>query len=295
MLLEMRIWWLFILPCLLMALPKVHYPFSTDPIDVVIPYHPKDYETIGMCIAGIRENGQNIRRIIIVSEKPVEGAEWFDEKNYPFTKEDLALEIFHGDSPAAQEFLTSPRSRIGWIFQQFLKLYAPFVIPEISSNVLILDSDVIFLRPTSFITPLGQPYFTLGTNDTREYFEHMEKLLPGFSRAKPGVSGIVHHMLFQRPVLEDLFQLLEQHHNTEAWKAICRCVDLKEIYKSCMSEYEIYFNFMMHRTHQLTYRRLRWTEVIPELPNPAYYKRLGYDFIASQEWYRRWIKNNPPH
>ena len=288
----MRWFLLFWLPLSLFSFGKVTYKYSTEPIDVVIPYHPKDFETIDMCIDGIRENGNNVRRIIVVSKEPYvhKNAEWFDEKNYPFSREEVALEIFHGDAVKAEEFIKSPMSRIGWIFQQLLKLYAPFAIPGISKNALILDSDVIFLKPTDFMNEQGQPYFTVGTNDTKEYFEHAAKLVQGLKRAKPNESGIVHHMLFQKVILDDLFQLIAMEHKCEPWKAICRCVDLGEIYKSCMSEYEIYFNFVALRTNQRTMRRLHWTEVIPTLPDPKYYKRLGYVFIASQEWYRRWIK-----
>jgi hypothetical protein len=270
---------------------KVIYEFSTEPIDVVIPYHPKDAETIELCIDGIRKNGKNIRRIIVVSkERYTDSAEWFDEKNYPFTKEDLALEIFHGDAQGAEEFLTSPKTRIGWVYQQLLKFYAPFVIPRISSNVLIIDSDVIYLKPTDFISSTGQPYFTVGTNDTKEYFEHASKLLPGLRRVHLDQSGIVHHMMFQRPILEDLFHLISEHHHTEPWRAMCRSVDLKEIYKSCMSEYEIYFNFVLLRTNQKILRRLFWTEVVPDITDITYYRRAGYIFIASQQWYREWCK-----
>jgi len=271
-------------------IPKVTYTFSTEPIDVVIPYHPKDFETIELCIKGIRENGKNVRRIIVISDKPyTTSAEWFDENSYPFSKADVALEIFHGDQEKATEFLTHPKTRIGWIFQQLLKLYAASVIPNISSNVLILDADVIYFKPTDFIDPSGQPYFLPGTNDTKEYFEHAAKLLNGLHRVYPDKSGIVHHMLFQRPILDDLFHLISLQHQTEAWRAICRCVDLNEIYKSCLSEYEIYFNFVMQRTTQRTLRRLHWTEVVPNLSNLSYYQRAGYVFIASQEWYRKWI------
>jgi hypothetical protein len=285
-------WFIFLLlPCCLLSFQRVTYTFSSEPIDVVIPYHPKDFETIEMCIDGIRNNGRNIGRIIVISkERYTDSAEWFDEKNYPFTKEDLALEMFHGDAERAREFLASPVTRIGWIYQQLLKLYAPFVIPGISSNVLILDADVIYLKSAEFMTSTGQPIFIIGSNDTKEYFEHMAKLLPGLHRANPEQSGIVHHMLFQRPVLEDLFCLISEYHRTEPWRAICRSVDLGEIYKSCMSEYEIYFNFVQLRTHQKILRRIFWTEVVPDVSDLSYYKRAGYVFIASQEWYRRWKK-----
>ncbi|MDE3045945.1 MAG: hypothetical protein KGJ02_04805 [Verrucomicrobiota bacterium] len=278
---------------LLAALTQMIYTFTPEPIDVVIPYHPKDAETLELCIRGIRENGENVRRIIVISKEPAtSSAEWFDEANYPFSPEDLALEIFHGDAEAAHTFLTAPNTRIGWIYQQFLKLYAPLVIPDISSNVLILDSDVIFLKPLAFMDAKRQPYFTVGTNYTKEYFEHAAKLLPGLRRANLNYSGIVHHMLFQRPIIDDLFHLISLQHHTEPWKAICRCIDQAEVYKSCLSEYEIYFNFVSLRTSQKTIRHIRWTEVVPDLYNINAYRRQNYIFIASQEWYRRYCKDH---
>ncbi|MBI3508971.1 MAG: hypothetical protein HY069_05005, partial [Chlamydiia bacterium] len=142
-----------------------------------------------------------------------------------------------------------------------------------------------------FMNGMGIPYFTIGTNDTKEYFDHAAKVLPELHRVRKEESGIVHHMLFQRVILEDLFALISQQHHCLPWQALCRCIDLQEIYKSCLSEYELYFNFVALRTAQRIPRRLRWTEVIPEVPDPKLYKRLGYDFIASQEWYRKWCKD----
>ena len=61
---------------------KKVFAFSEDPIDVIIPCTDKDLETLDLCIQGIRKNGPNIRRVIIISDqKLTEKAEWFDEKN----------------------------------------------------------------------------------------------------------------------------------------------------------------------------------------------------------------------
>ena len=45
------------------------YNFTQDPIDVVIPCHEKDTRTLELAIKGIIENGSNIRKVIVVSEK----------------------------------------------------------------------------------------------------------------------------------------------------------------------------------------------------------------------------------
>ena len=41
---------------------------SAAEIDVVIPCHPKDFSILPLCVRGIRENGKDIRRIIVVTK-----------------------------------------------------------------------------------------------------------------------------------------------------------------------------------------------------------------------------------
>lgn len=273
---------------LLCAAPptKTTYSFSTEPIDVVIPCIRKDLPTLERCIEGIKKNGKNIRRIIVLSPEPLtQSAEWFDENLFPFSKRDLAVEIFHGDERRADEYLRTPGSRMSWIFQQLLKFYTPFVIPDISSNVLILDADVIFLNATAFQNEQGGPRFIPAHEYERAYFEHAARLLPWIKRVNASHSGIAHHMLFQRPILEDLFSQIKLQHNTEPWKAICRCINPAELPRSCMSEYEIYFNFAFLRTHQATLNHAKWT-MVPNLHNILYYQRIGQAFVACPEWYR---------
>jgi len=270
---------------------KVEYQFSDDPIDVVIPCVPKDLLTLELCIDGIKKNGKNIRRIIVLSKEPMTAnAEWFSEDLFPFTKKDIALEIFHGNEEGAAAFIASPMTRIGWIFQQLLKLYTPFVIPNISPNVLILDSDVIFLKKIRFIED-GEPCFIPGKEYFTAYFEHAARLLPGLKRVNMKHSGIAHHMLFQKPVLEDLFRLVEEQHKTEMWRAMCRSVDMNELYRSCMSEYEIYFNFIQLRSDQARINPVKWAEIhtLRLLPQ---FRRGEEVFVACPEWFRKLYGSN---
>lgn len=250
----------------------------------MIPCCKKDLYTLDLCIEGIRKNGRNIRRIIVVSKEPLsKKAEWFDEKLFPFSKEDLALEIFH-DRKVATDFISSPTSRIGWIYQQFLKLYAYFVIPDISSNILILDSDTIFLKPTEFINELGEPYFNTATENVGVYFDFGKRLLPGFKRVDKALSGISHHMLFQGCILEDLFDLIYEIHHEEPWKALCHCID-KNYTFACLSEYELYFNFTLLRTDQAKLRSLRRCDV-SSIDNLEYFRKENYVYISCHEWMR---------
>ncbi len=259
----------------------VEYVLTNDPIDVVIPCHPKDAHLLEQVVMGIRSYGKNIRRIIVVSDKKLtDVAEWFDEKKYPFSKLDIAQAIFNAHPAVAQWYLSSPYTRIGWMFQQFVKLYASYVIPNISSNVLVLDADSIFMNPVEFTDEQNRPLFNIGSEYYDPYFRHADRLLPGFRKVYWAYSGITHHMLFQRAVLDDLFLWIRAIHGIEPWRAICKCIDLRQIYFSPFSEYELYFNFMLQRSEQARLRPLRWKEVIFDQNALAAYKKEGYAYVS---------------
>jgi len=275
----MRVLFLLLLPFLAFGdFSKTAYPFCADLIDVVIPCHPKDRRGLEICIQGIRKNGANVRRIIVISSESLSAeAEWFDEANFPFDKEKILIEIFDGDCEKARS--TPHRSRAGWMYQQLLKLYACYVIPNLSPNYLVLDADTIFLRPVHFLSHSGEPLFNVGGEHYSPYFDHAKRLLPGFQKVFPNRSGITHHMIFQKPVLDDLFSQIWNIHGVEPWKAIVQCIDVGEIGGSSFSEYEIYFNFVFLRTDQAHVRKLKWKN-IKSLHEIKECKKKGYDYVS---------------
>lgn len=259
-------------------LTPTQYPLTEEPIDVVIPACAKDLPTLDLCIAGIREQGSNIRRIIVVSaERLTNHAEWFDEGVFPFSKFDVALQLHRMNKKAAAEYLLHPQSRVGWFYQQLLKLYSIFVIPNLSSNVLVLDADTVFFRPIHFLSEANGALFNTAIENHQPYYMHMNRLLPGLKKVFPDRSGISHHMLFQRPVIEDLFNQVESTHGMDFWKAFCQCVDLSHY--SAASEYEIYFNFVFTRTDQVELRQLHWmNSSFPELMGE--HRNMSFDFVS---------------
>lgn len=269
--------------------PKTHYQFSTESLDVVIPATKKDVPSLDLCINGIKKNCKQIRRVIVVSpERYTKKAEWYDEKKYPFSKFDIALYLNGGDADQAKQYKEEPHSRLGWYYQQLLKLYAPFIIPGISSNVLILDADTIFLRPVQFIGENGGGLYNPGTEYFEFYFEHLDRLLPGYKKLYSHYSGISHHMLFQRPVLKDLFSQVENQHRVEFWKAFCNCVEAKYIRAAGASEYEIYFNFVFARTDQVQIRELKWFNM-PSVDalgkfDLSRYRQEGYHYVSCHKY-----------
>lgn len=264
---------------------KTIFPFSNELIDVVIPSIEKDLPTLNLCIAGIKKNGRNIRRIIVVSKKRLtDKAEWYSEENFPFSFQDINKYL------AKKNFKTKVKksqnnSRTGWYYQQLLKLYAPLVIPEISANVLILDSDTIFLNPVSFLNESYAGQYNTGIEYHLPYFEHATLLIPGFYKIFPTFSGVCHHMLFQRPVIEDLFNTVESYHAKPFWQSFCELVQTEHLLYSGASEYEIYFNYVFSRTNQVSIRPLSWLN-INQINRIPFYKSKGLHYVSIHSYDR---------
>jgi len=265
---------------------KVLYPLTNDPIDVVMTCHEKDLKTVDLSIEGIKKCGKNIRRVIVVSEKKLtENAEWFDESKFPFSKYDIALAIYNDNEKKAYNYSKLPRC--GWISKQLMNFYAAFVIPGISPNILILDSDTIFLNDVEFIDAHGFTLFNVSNQYHEAYFEHAKKLISGENQIKkvyPEYSGITHHMLFQKPILEDLFKLISETHKMEPWKAICKCIKNDPIPGSPMAETEIYFNFALARTNQVKIRRLKWQDLKFNLHAIFQRQKDGYHYVSCHHY-----------
>jgi len=146
--------------------------------------------------------------------------------------------------------------RTGWYYAGMVHMTSALVIPNIKENVLILDSDTMFLTPTKFLedgyTLFNVSYDTVNPNSP--YYEHMWKLIPNLTK-QDGYSGIVHHMLMQRDILEEMFSLVEEIHDKPFWQAY---IDVTtEHYETIsgdqthengpgkLTSYELYYNYMV--------------------------------------------------
>jgi len=153
-------------------------------------------------------------------------------------------------------------NRCGWYFQQLIKLYVSFVIPNILDNYLVIDSDTVFLKPITFFDK-DIPLYNFGTEYHLPYFIHMINLHPSFSKVNI-MSGICHHMLFQKYILNELFETVEKYHNNSKkfYQIFLESIEKKEILGSGASEYEIYFNFLQKNyPNQYKIRPLKWQNV----------------------------------
>ena len=238
--------------------------YERRPIDVVIPLGPKDTAMMDRVIRGARENIVGCRRIVVVGTTPIDGAEFVHENQaFPFTLADVAR--IHGSG-----------DRNGWYFQQLIKLYAGECIPGLTEAYLVMDADTVFLRPVAF------PGYATSTEHHQPYFAHMLRLHPTFTRAVPA-SGICHHMLLEKRVLQEIRALVEEHHpGKQFWEVFLEQVDVRETSLSGASEYELYFHYIM-RVHSPRIRPLSFRNVkrVPEKEkNPT-------EDLVSCHWYLR--------
>ena len=207
-------------------------------IDVVIPAHQKDLLTLEHAIEGIKRNVSNVRRIIVVSkEKYTNKAEWFDEALYPFSYSEIS-DLVGGQN-------------VGWNLQQLLKLYSSLVIPDISENVLIVDADTVFYRQVKFFED-DLPLYNLAKDKNlhkdkfhAQTLSHIKEIMPEIAENLPQkydyISGICHHMLFQRNIIKDLMQRIEKRYGDDFYKVFLK----KGKTAFGVAEYNLYFYFLV--------------------------------------------------
>ena len=245
---------------------KLNEYCSNINIDVVIPYHEKDEYTIYKCLDSLH-NIKNINNVYIISKKEFvyKDVKWIDEKIFPFTKDEIS-----NINPII------PKDRSGWYYQQLLKFYI-FNVPGISNNVLLLDSDVIFLKEVSFFEQ-GKPCYNFSNEYTPVYFENMKKLNPYFEKSV-NHSGICHHMLFQKDIMHEIFNLIKKD-NEEVYETILKSIN---DWHNGFSEYEIYFNYIFKKyPNDVILRKLEYADV----DDYKQYLNSGYHYIANHA-YRR--------
>jgi hypothetical protein len=243
------------------------YPFvstvytNVKMFDVVVPVGPDDVIFIQKHVQYIQQNVMGFRNIYLISCDDtirVPGSITISESIFPFSKTDISFpEVYIGDVLC---------NRNGWYLQQLLKMYSPFVIPGILENILVIDADTVFVRPSHFIQ--NNKFFYGFSNENHiPYFKHASKLHPSFTKTDPEKSGIVHYMGFQRKYLKKIMDMVEDLHKKPFWRVFLDEVDIME--GSSSSEYELYFHFMLRmfpekiELRELTGKTVSSHDVIP--------------------------------
>jgi len=197
--------------------------------------------------------------------------------------------------------------RTGWFLQQLLKFYAGKILDL--GDFVLLDSDIIWFKTTKFINET----ITINGNEAHRYYYASSsqyhppymatlKRISGFDLYKsPDThrSGIAHHMVISKLVLEDLMETSEKLHggipfwqvllNESAIEMTCRAPRAGICGAgSTLSEYELYFNYARQKfpeTVQL--RPLMWAN--GPAPGLQFWPPVESDEIQSDGPKSHWI------
>jgi hypothetical protein len=238
--------------------------------DCIIPYGPNDKNVINLCIEYAKKNLIGLRNIYIISydkdfSNPL--SKTINEDIFPFNKNKIS-KVINPD-------------RAGWYLQQLIKLYSYKIINDLTEYYLILDSDTIFLKPTKFFDN-AKPLYNFGTEYHCHYFEHMNKLHPSLKKSS-SKSGICHHMIFKKNILNSLFKLIEEYHNKEFWEVfIEKTIGINS--HSIASEYEIYFTYIhIYFSDSFKIRQLKYQD----LPTIDFSNINDNDYISNHFYMRK--------
>jgi Family of unknown function (DUF6492) len=202
--------------------------------------------------SGFPFNGANISEVMYQSVK--------DAGKYPLD----------GKTP----FEGAMYGKIGWFLQQLLKLYAGRVLNL--GDYILLDSDLVWFRDVRFLAECNATSRSFYYASSCQYHpSYMNTLGPisgvGPVESKIHRSGIVHHMVLVKHVLEGLFADSEKRHNgmpfwnvlvnVSAREMTCRAPRLAICGAgSTLSEYELYFNYARAKFPEtVKLRPLFWT------------------------------------
>ena len=234
--------------------------------DIVIPVGPNDINKINKMINYTKTNIIGYRNIYIISNTiiNINDCIFINENIFPFNINTISDYLGNTD-------------RNGWYLQQLLKFYCSFVIDNILNNYLVIDADTFFLKPTVFFKNC-LPLYNSGTEFHYPYFEHMNKLHPTLKKSIQ-LSGICHHMMFQKKILNMLFELVEKYHNKKFWECFLLFITPYNILGSGASEYEIYFNYInIYHKDSFIIRNLKWENLTNIINN------CDLDYISCH-WY----------
>jgi hypothetical protein len=251
-----------------------------DPIDVVVPAHHKDFDTLSHCVRSVARHVDGVRRICVVADQRFESragpVEWVPEPASSVLPDIASIRSqWEREAPANA-------GRAPWVYQQLLKLGAREYVDGLSPRYLVVDSDVVFLRAVSFEGPRF-PY-SRSTELNPPYAESYRRLI---GEDQPGdQSYTAHHMLYDQELLSEMFGQIESLHGNAWAQAYVDAVDFDE--PNSINEQDTYAHWVIsHHPAEAEHRQLRWRDssFVPGLLARAVLS-IDYDFVAAHA-YRR--------
>ena len=145
----------------------------------------------------------------------------------------------------------------GWYVQQFIKMeFSRFTH---DNYYLIWDSDTIPLKFVNMFADDGKPYFDMKTEYYPAYFDTINRILPGITKAV-NKSFISEHMIIRSEYMREMILEIEALSCLEGdnfQEKIINAIDADDLSKSGFSEFETYGNYILAR-HEGSYILRDW-------------------------------------
>ena len=253
--------------------------------DVITPIHKKDLNNYKKYLSTNKKFLNYSSKFYYISEKDynIQDSIFINEKLFPFTKNEIT------------KYLKGciPKDRIGWYYQQLIKLHIYKINQKFMDYILILDADIIFLKPF-FIFKKNNPnlyYIKYDKDDSKKihnpYIHTLKYLIPDMN-INEKQSGICHHILFEKSILTSLLNKIEYKFNKPAWMSICDSII--SYYKdngyniSIFSEYELYFHYIQHfhKDHYKIKNKLSFLDT--NINKFKWIDKKDYKFIGNHTW-----------
>lgn len=138
-----------------------------------------------------------------------------------------------------------PRATVGWYYQQILK----YEYHRFSDNKYYLtwDGDTVPCKAFSmFAENHTTPYFDMKNEYNIDYFETLNKLLPGYGKCVEK-SFISEHMLFDVDIVRELIEEIEKNENIVGdtwWKKMINSINPRKYSDGVFSEFETYGSYV---------------------------------------------------
>ena len=214
--------------------------------NIFIPVSKKDKKIVKNAVDNNQKFIQGSYNIFLLSDNKninINNTKFLRKEDFPFSKEEIENKI--------------KNNRAGWVYQQLCKIYFASNLNP-SRFTLVLDSDLFFVKPIKFFDKNSIPIYTTSEEFHKPYFDHMQKLLPQLHRFDEKESGIVHHMVFDKKIINEMINKIEKHTSTNFYDAFIDYLDF-EMTESPCSEYEMYFNYIqIYHQDNHSKRKLKW-------------------------------------
>jgi hypothetical protein len=253
---------------------------TAAPVDVVIPAHPKDFPVLRHGLRALLRHVSPIRRVIVVAPQPFEARDarvhWIaDPPADVLPRPRTIASRWPAGSPGA--------ARGGWLYQQLLKLGAATYMDDLSDTFLVIDADVVFLRPVTFDLSQGKRMrYSLSAEHVPAYADAYERLTG--RRPPTDRSLTAHHMVVDRELVTEMTADLQRRAGAPWYEAFLGAVDPSQPSSAC--EQSTYGWWVLaHHPELAEHRQLMWHDVraAPSLVERA---RLApdFDFVAAHAW-----------